>query len=120
MSPSLDEVKQDNRSFTVIFYNSAPYSVDVYWINLQGVEVKLKSNLVPKGEFVQITYFNNIWLFRRANTDNRMTAEANTVTKDFFEGSRFGALVNATIRVTIRNGKYVSNFSKLYIYLILV
>lgn len=92
--------KASTASYTAIFYNAAPYPIDVVWISFQGEEVTYQ-HLVPGAEYPQQTYLNHLWVFKTPGHDLRLMANANGVTKHIFEGTAFGAQENTSIRVTI-------------------
>ena len=101
-----------NNNFTVTFYNAAPYPIDIFWINYENREQLLKSNLTPREELTQITYFTHNWVFKRSSTNESLVAKGNGVQGERFEGCVFGAMDGEPFRVTIMSGKVIYKVKK--------
>ena len=93
--------KDDKRNFNATFINSLDYSIDILWMNKLGEEVVEKTNLAQGEEYDKATFYNNFWVFKKSETEIRLTAEANEVKELVFEGGKFGVGVDTQIRVTI-------------------
>ena len=90
-----------NDQFTVVFYNSLSFPIDIFWIDLQEKEQKILSNLSPGLEGSATTYFKHKWIFKLSGTDTRLYASANGMEEMFFEGCHFEAQKNSQLRVDV-------------------
>ena len=92
------------REFEFTIYNSLPYPIDVVWLNYEGKEVVYKSNLAPREEYTQSTFFTHPWIFKVSGEDTRLEVSSNGITEETFEGSMFRAEVNSTIHIELSKG----------------
>ena len=101
--------------YQVIFYNSAKFSIDVIWKNYPGNENLIMSKLAPGDEIAFATYFTHEWIFKSSFSNNRLLANANGITEDYFEGCHFKVEPKEHITVTLFTGKYKNNDNSMII-----
>ena len=70
-------------------------------MNMAGEEEVSKSSLAQDEEYEQVTFYNHFWVFKKTGEELRLMAKANDIKDLVFEGSKFGAIVNSDISVTI-------------------
>ena len=76
---------------------------------MAGEEVVSKSSLAQDATYEKVTSYNHFWAFKKNGEEIRLMAKANDIKDLVFEGSKFGAIVNSDIRVTIEEatGNYI-------------
>ena len=70
-------------------------------MDMAGEEVVNKSSLAQDTTYEKVTSYNHFWVFKKSGEEMRLMANANDIKDLVFEGSKFGAIVNSDIRVTI-------------------
>ena len=90
--------------FEVSFHNRANYPIDIIWKTDTGKEKLMKSKLASGAKIVFVTYSTHRWIFKKSSSNDRLLANANGITDEFFEGCHFKANPNERIIVTISNG----------------
>ena len=101
--------------FPVIFLNSYVNPIDIVWINHDGNEVTLKSNLAPGAKHAFETYFTHQWLFKLSSAKESLIATSNGVTGEIFEGCRFKMKPNQQNVVTISKGNLSLSLMSLFL-----
>ena len=64
----------------------------------------MKSKLAPGAKTKFDTNFKDQWIFKRSSSKDRVLADANEITDDYFEGCHFKAKPNERITVELFNG----------------
>jgi len=94
--------KQDR--FQVAFHNKASYPIDIIWKTDSGKEKLMKSKLAPGSKIVFGSYSTHRWFFKRSSSNDRLLANANGITEEFFEGCHFKASTKDRLIVIISDG----------------
>ena len=94
----------DEDYYPVTFYNSDKHPIDIIWNTPDGIEKVYKSKLAPASNFSITTFFTHQWIFKDSSSKYGLTANANGIVDDVFEGCHFKAKVNQPILVTVSNG----------------
>ena len=71
-------------------------------------EKVIKLKIEPKDEYSHEAYFTQNFIFKRSGTGKRLTANANGVTSQVFEGCRFKAEKYRIILVDISGGTLIN------------
>ena len=101
----LDSCKHGkNDEFSVKFYNSDKYPIDVLQYDENWNEKVVKAKINPENEFTYETVFSQNFLFKRTDTEKRLKASSNGIISDVFEGCRFEAKAGRLIDVKIFYG----------------